>query len=270
MKTVKEANAWWDRLEQEGALYVWGMNGEEISARSIKEAYNNYKSSSYNWDYYNKKLQEGCGKVGADCSGAFFPLAGGDNTAAGYYAGCKTKGLIGTIPEDTPCMVFKQNASGRIFHIGWYRPEDGTVSEMASSKANFRRRKLVGGGWTHWGIPAFIDYSAGNKVSGWQKEPDGTRFYLGDTGQPVRNNWYQDGGKWYWFDGSGKMVTNTWYQYNGSWYYLGEDGAMCTGRMDVDGKWYFLDNNGEMVKDPIIMVPDMDGALEFYGLAESS
>lgn len=268
MKTVREANDWWDKLENEGALYVWGMNGETITEESIKKTYNNYKSATYNWDYYSAKLNAGIGKIGADCSGAFMPLAGGDNTAAGYYAGCKTKGSIGSIPKDTPCMVFKKNASGKIYHIGWYRPIGETVSEMASSAANFRRKSIVGGGWDLWGIPTFIDYTDGQKKAGWINEGGAMKFYLGDTGQPVRNDWYQDDGKWYWFDGSGKMVTNKWYLYNDSWYYLGEDGAMCTGLQDVDGKWYCLDENGKMITEPVILVPDENGALEFSGLAE--
>lgn len=267
MKTVREANEWFDRLENEGALYVWGMNGETITEDSIKRAYNNYKSANYNWNYYNSKLKAGAGRIGADCSGAFYPLAGGDNTAAGYYAACKTKGKIGTIPEDTPCMVFKKNSSGNIYHIGWYRPENKTVSEMASSAANFRRRKLLGGGWDLWGIPPFIDYTNGQKKSGWSNEGGVMRFYLGDSGQPVRNDWYQDDGKWYWFDGAGKMVTNTWYQYNNSWYYLGADGAMRTGRQEDDGKWYYLGEDGKMETKPIILTPDDDGALEFSCLA---
>lgn len=105
-----------------------------------------------------------------------------------------------------------------------------------------------------------------SKKSGWQKEPDGTKFYLGDTGQPVRNNWYQDGGKWYWFDGSGKMVTNTWYQYKGKWYYLGENGAMVKGLLNNDGKWYYLDIEGRMAIDPVVLTPDQNGALQYPGL----
>lgn len=268
MKTVREANDWWDKLENEGAIYVWGMNGETITDESIEKTYKNYKSATYNRDYYNNKLKSGKGKIGADCSGAFMPIAGGDNTAAGYYVGCKTKGVIGSIPKDTPCMVFKKNSSGNIYHIGWYRPENQTVSEMASSSANFRRKPLLGGRWDLWGIPTFIDYTNGQKKSGWRKESGAMRFYLGDTGQMVRNDWYQDDGKWYWFDGSGKMVAKTWYLYKDSWYYLGEDGAMCIGKQTVDGKWYCMDEEGRMITEPVILVPDENGALEFSGLAK--
>ena len=106
------------------------------------KAYAAFKSSTYGLEYYLDKLNAGKGKIGADCSGVFAPLAGSDNTAAGYYAGCIRKGKIITLPVDTLCMVFKRDRSGHIYHIGWYLPEDGTVSEMASSSLNFRCRKL--------------------------------------------------------------------------------------------------------------------------------
>lgn len=106
------------------------------------------------------------------------------------------------------------------------------------------------------------------KLSGWQKESDGWRFYLGDTGQCIKNAWYQDvDQKWYWFDGAGLMVHDTWYQYQGSWFYMGSDGAMRTGLQTVDGKWYYLDQKGKMVKDPVTLTMDQDGALQYPGLA---
>lgn len=80
--------------------------------------------------------------------------------------------------------------------------------------------------------------------SGWTSEDGGWRYYLGDTGLCVRNNWYKDGQDWYWFDGAGMMVRNTWYKYKDAWYYLGDDGAMCRGQVTVDGKWYIMDNAG--------------------------
>ena len=272
MKTVKVANEWWDKIEQGHALYVWGMNGDVISDITIKKAYAVYKSSTYDWDYYREKLSAGEGRIGADCSGAFMPLAGSDNTAAGYYAGCIKKGGIATLPEDIPCMVFKRNADGKINHIGWYRPDlNKTVSEMASSKINFRRKALAGAGWSLWGIPKFISYEqpAPDKKSGWVQENDGWRFYLGDTGLYVADKWYQDDGKWYWFDGAGMMVSNKWYKYMGEWYYLGSDGAMLKAcLMEQYGKWYYLDPDGKMASKPITLTPDMDGALQFPGLVK--
>ena len=107
-----------------------------------------------------------------------------------------------------------------------------------------------------------------SKKSGWIHENGGERFYLGDSGQYVANNWYKDGDKWYWFDGNGHMVADVWYQYKGSWYYLSQDGSMAKGLQAVDGKWYYLDQDGRMATDPVLLVPDKDGALQWPGMAE--
>lgn len=103
--------------------------------------------------------------------------------------------------------------------------------------------------------------------TGWQKEDGGWRFYLGDNGRYVKNDWYKDGNTWYWFRGDGLMVTSTWYQYHGGWYYLGSDGAMLTGQQTIDGKWYVLDADGKMLTEPVTLTPDNDGALVYPGLA---
>ncbi len=103
--------------------------------------------------------------------------------------------------------------------------------------------------------------------SGWSQEAGGWRYYNGDTGQYVRNDWVQDGQDWYWFDGAGMMVHNTWYRYKDAWYYLGGDGAMCTGQVTVDGKWYIMDNAGRMIVEPVTLTPDQDGAMQYPGLA---
>ena len=104
--------------------------------------------------------------------------------------------------------------------------------------------------------------------SGWQQEDGGWRYYLDDTGDPVRNAWYESNGKWYWFDGAGMMVHDTWYQYKGDWYYLGPDGAMVKGQQTIDGKWYIMDDEGRMITDKVTLTPDQDGALRWPGLAE--
>lgn len=106
------------------------------------------------------------------------------------------------------------------------------------------------------------------KKSGWEKESDGWRFYLGNTGEPVRNSWYMDtNGKWYWFNAAGIMVTNVWYQYQGGWYYLGEDGAMVKGLKYIDGKFYYLDQNGRMATKEVTFTPDNNGALQYPEMA---
>lgn len=106
------------------------------------------------------------------------------------------------------------------------------------------------------------------RKSGWTHEDGGERFYLGDSGVYVKNDWYLYDGKWYWFNDSGYMVTNTWYLYKGDWYYLGEDGAMVKGLLDDNGKWYYLDQEGRMATDPVVLTPGRDGALLFPGMVK--
>lgn len=106
------------------------------------------------------------------------------------------------------------------------------------------------------------------KTSGWSEEDGGWRYYNGDTGLPVRNDWIQVDNKWFWFNGNGIMVTNTWYQYNEAWYYLGPDGAMCKSQLVENfGKIYAVDADGEMVTGEVLLSTLNDGALEYKGLA---
>jgi N-acetylmuramoyl-L-alanine amidase CwlA len=107
------------------------------------------------------------------------------------------------------------------------------------------------------------------KKSGWKKEDGGCRYYNGDTGLPVRNDWMYDQGKWYWFDAAGMMVTNTWYQYNKAWYYLGSDGAMYQSQLvENSGKIYAVDADGKMVTGEIILSTLKDGSLEYKELVK--
>lgn len=108
------------------------------------------------------------------------------------------------------------------------------------------------------------------KKSGWKEEDGGWRFYNGDTGNRIENDWHHDEAKnqWYWFDGNGIMLTNKWYKYNDNWFFLGADGIMCTSQFVADGgKIYAVNKNGEMITDPITVTPGADGALEYPGLA---
>lgn len=106
------------------------------------------------------------------------------------------------------------------------------------------------------------------KKSGWKEEDGGWRFYNGDTGLPVRNDWVKDQDKWYWFNAAGIMITNTWYWYNKAWYYLGPDGAMCQSQLvENSGKVYAVDKDGKMITEPVTLTPNQDGALQWPGLA---
>lgn len=101
------------------------------------------------------------------------------------------------------------------------------------------------------------------KKSGWVQEDGGWRFYLGNTGKPVRNDWYQDGEKWYWFDGAGMMVEDTWKTgADGMWYYLGPDGAMVRDQWVIWKKeLYRLKEDGSLFEGSICLKTDEKGAL---------
>ena len=156
MKRIQEVQAHFRSLVDGRAVYVWGGNGEEITPEMIERLYRSYHSAKYTRAYYDGKLAEGRGRIGADCSGAFFPVSGYDTTANGYYARCKEKGTIGSLPKGTPWMVFIKQG-GRMVHIGWYDGA-GKVYEMRSSAMNVRHDAL-GARWTHWGKPDFVDYT---------------------------------------------------------------------------------------------------------------
>lgn len=101
------------------------------------------------------------------------------------------------------------------------------------------------------------------KKSGWVEEDGGWRFYLGNTGEPVRNDWYQDGGDWYWFDGAGMMIQNDWKTgSDGRWYFLGSSGAMVRSQWVVwKGELYRMTGDGSMYQGAICLQSDEKGAL---------
>lgn len=143
-------------LNLSNAIYVWGANGQIITKELMDKLHKSYGTSTYNKAYYDNKLKEGQGKVGADCSGAIYPISGYDTTAQGYYNRCVKRGAILSIPRNKVCLVFKKNSSGVINHVGCYTG-DGYVSEMASSKANYQRKPLDNNGWDYWGFADFVE-----------------------------------------------------------------------------------------------------------------
>lgn len=161
MKTVAEVIQYFEHLYMSSAVYTWGMNGEIITPETIQKAYKTYGSNTYNKAYYDDKLIEGQGRIGADCSGAFYPVSGGDKTAQAYYTSCTEKGLIDRMDRSKPCLVFKGTASNKITHIGFYCG-NGYVIEMKSSKDNCVKDKLDGKGWKFYGVPNWIDYGGSN------------------------------------------------------------------------------------------------------------
>lgn len=103
------------------------------------------------------------------------------------------------------------------------------------------------------------------KKSGWHQEDGGWRYYLGNTGEPIRNDWHQeDNGDWYWFDGAGRMISNAWKTgKDGRWYYLGQDGKMLKDTWLLLGQELFrLNPDGSMFEGQMVLQTDGRGALE--------
>lgn len=100
--------------------------------------------------------------------------------------------------------------------------------------------------------------------SGWYEEDGGWRFYLGDTGNYVINDWYKDGDNWYWFDGAGMMVSNTWKTASDDkWYYLNPDGTMAKDQWVVwKDELYRVTEDGSMFEGSICLQTDEKGALK--------
>ena len=167
MVTQLEAFKHYQEIFNEGSIYVWGFNdGTIINKDTIYQAYKYNHTSKYNKDYYQKKLNEGKGKNGSDCSGAHYLLSGYDTTADGYYRLCVKKGTISTLPKDKCCLLFVETISkdekGKekrtMTHTGAYLPGVGAF-HMASSARNAVIENVSLRGWTHWGYANFIsDY----------------------------------------------------------------------------------------------------------------
>lgn len=162
-----------------------------------------------------------------------------------YYGVVRGAAAVGT-----PGLILEHSFHTNPAATSWLL-DDSNLESLAKAEADAIAK--------HYGIIK-------EKKSGWAHEDGGERFYLGDTGKYVANSWYQDGDDWYWFDGAGHMVTDTWYKYNGSWYCLGEDGAMVKGLKSVNGDWYYLDHDGKMATEPVLLVPNNDGALQYPGI----
>ena len=156
---VNDVVKYFEGLYANKAVYLWGANSEVITRKLCDQLYKNYGDKTYNKKYYDDKFIEGEGRIGADCSGAMYPMSGKDNTAQGYYNSCSVKGHVNYLDKSIPCLVFKGKTANAIHHIGFYCG-NGYVIEMRSSKENCVKAPLDGHGWNFFGVPLWIDYSS--------------------------------------------------------------------------------------------------------------
>lgn len=256
---------------------------------------------------YNQTLRDYCykpykdGKYYSDCSSSIcyaYKEAGlgfGILNTAGMYQSSKLTTVDADIANGIPdtsrlrpgdMLLYAGTDASRPLRIGHVEMYcgDGIICGHGSGTPSYkdivaycrsRYASFAPGGWRKGlvCVRRYIQDDAQSvpepvKMSGWNQEPDGYRFYLGNTGEPIRNAWYQDtNSKWYWFNAAGIMATNVWYQYQGDWYYLGEDGAMVKGLKYIDGKFYYLDQNGRMATKEVTFSTDNNGALQYPEMA---
>ena len=152
MVTQQQFKDHYNKLYNNGAIYVWGANGETITKDLTDRLHKSYGSSTYNKTYYDNKYKEGKNKIGADCSGSIYPLSKADNTARGYYNLCSKKGSINDLPANTACLLFNANFT----HVGAYMG-NGTTIEMMSSKRNCVKQSLQKSRWAYYGIPNWLE-----------------------------------------------------------------------------------------------------------------
>ena len=156
----REAKDFYVKVRDDHTVYVWGFNTETIITKeTIDKAYKDYHSTTYDRAYYDKKLKEGNGKPGSDCSGMHCALSGHDTTAQGYYNEVKDdrKGTIDTLPLHSICLLFRGQSASSIKHTGIYLA-NGMVIHMKNSKENCVYESANNHGWTHWAYAPWIDY----------------------------------------------------------------------------------------------------------------
>lgn len=159
MVTQEFAYAHYLEMKRIGTIYVWGFNdGTIITPSTIDKAYKTYGTKDYNEQYYAKKLKEGNGKNGADCSGAHYQLSGYDTTAQGYYKNCTKVGTIDTLPKNKLVLLFVKSGD-KMVHTGAWLPNLGAFHMRSSVRNCVIEDGLGDRGWTHWGYADFIsDY----------------------------------------------------------------------------------------------------------------
>ena len=158
--------------------------------------------------------------------------------------------LRGATAAGTPALILEHSFHTNAAATAWLL-DDANLDRLAKAEVETIAR--------FYGIE---EPEETNK-SGWREENGGWRFYLGDTGNYVQNDWYKYEDDWYWFNGAGMMISDVWYEYKDHWYYFASDGAMVTGLQLIKEKWYYFNSEGHMATAPVTFVPDKDGALQY-------
>ena len=157
--------------------------------------------------------------------------------------------LRGAVSVGTPGLILEHSFHTNAQIAAWLLKESN-LDRLARAEAD--------------AIALYYGITVQEKKSGWLEEDGGWRFYLGDTGNYVADDWYKDGDHWYWFDGAGMMVHDTWKTgSDGVWYYLKDDGAMARDQWIIwKGELYRAKKDGAMFEGELHLKTDEKGALK--------
>lgn len=83
-----------------------------------------------------------------------------------------------------------------------------------------------------------------------KEQADAIRNGTADKSVPIRGEWINDGGGWWYKHHDGSYTKNNWELIREDWYFFDENGYMKTGWIDWEGKRYYCDlNTGAMLKN---------------------
>lgn len=197
----------------------------------------------------------------------------GYNCFATYNIFARAK-LVGKTPRLGALVIFNFSHAGRVIKI--YNQKGITYFDCLEGNTSANLNDRNGGQVKIKKRPAndptikgfcYIDYGQFEvKKSGWEKQDDGWHFYLGDTGECVKNNWYQDStGRWSWFNAAGCAIQNAWYKYNSSWFWFRDDAYMAESEwIEYKGNHYYLTSDGSMAKSAYIKSKDVNSNMYYW------
>jgi len=140
---------------QQGALYVWGAQGQPMTPALIKKLENSAANYERALAKYNAHVKTGQTVIAYDCSGLVAAyllgegLVNGDRSANGlYHDECDAMGRDELTAGD---LVFKKYVTkDQMYHVGVYMG-DGSVVHAKGRDVGVVREPLNAAGWNRFG-----------------------------------------------------------------------------------------------------------------------
>lgn len=177
--------------DQEGCLYVWGGQGQQMTPELIKRLENSTRNYKRAIALYNEHVEKGLSLIGYDCSGLVikYLLDKGqiksDTTANGIYFNLCS--AIERTDLKAGNLVFKKyRTKNKMYHVGVYMG-DGTVVHAKGRDDGVVRESINATSWNRYG-----------RLKVWGEEPT-QRIYevkRGDSLYSIAKNELGRGSRW--------------------------------------------------------------------------